>query len=122
MADAKPVLLIYSPQESTLDRLREMLSFSYALILTKDEAACMAAANQKARPAGAVIDVSGSGKNPVKKLCAAALEILAVCDSRQETRAVEAVRQGAAGYMLLPLIQQELATTLESLIARSKTR
>lgn len=102
-------ILIYAPDEHTREAFKSALNKHLPLIVTESRAQCLAAAAQKAPLAKAFIAACSADGDPdidiFKEISSLrpALKIIAVGDNATEEMSAEALRHGAAGYMLMPL-------------------
>ncbi|MEI8011783.1 MAG: response regulator [Candidatus Omnitrophota bacterium] len=103
------IILIYSPEEAMREEIKAALENHLPLITTEDRDQCLEALKQKAplhKAFLAVVDAEGTSAlelfEEVKTL-QPTLKIVAVGRQGTEAVAIEAVRLGADGYILLPL-------------------
>jgi DNA-binding NtrC family response regulator len=110
------IILIYSPQERTREQIKSALANHIALITTEDRQQFLEALKQKTPLHKAFMDVCNAEDEADLELFQQAdvlrpgLKMIAVGTHATEELAVEAVRQGADGYLLLPLSPDAIQT------------
>lgn len=100
-------VLIHAADEYTRDTIKSALIDHCPLIITEDRVQCLEAIKQKAAIHKAFIGVSGKTTATLKlfeeiSALKSGLNMTAVGDHNTEEMAAEAVRHGAAGYILIP--------------------
>ncbi|MBF0331070.1 MAG: hypothetical protein HQL17_03975 [Candidatus Omnitrophica bacterium] len=111
-------LLIYIQDEHTRDTLKGTLCNYIPLIVTEDTPQCLEALKQRSPVSKAIIGVSGMDDDDIADIIHSMLEIkpelkiIALGDKNSEDLAINAVRYGANGYILLPIKADELLATL----------
>jgi DNA-binding NtrC family response regulator len=101
-------VLIYAEDEYTRETIKSTLIDHLPLIVTDDRDQCLEALNQKAGINKAFIGTSSEKSKAALKLfddisgSRPELSVIAVGDHHTENTAIEAVRHGAAGYILIP--------------------
>lgn len=101
-------VLIHAPDEYTRDMIKAALMDHLPLIVTQDRLQCLDALKQKIMPDKAFVAVCADDGNMDLGLfeeifaLRPGLKVIAVGDHDTEDMAAQAVRHGAAGYILMP--------------------
>ena len=107
-------VLIFAENEHTREAIKSALADHIPLIVTEDHTQCMSALQQKAPIHKAFIGVSDENDLGIFEEISAlkpGLKLIAVGDHNTENTAIEAVRVGASGYILLPAKAGEILAT-----------
>ena len=107
-------ILIYDCEEITREALKKILSNRFPLITVEDRAQCIAALKQTAPLSLAFMSVQNEETIDLELFIEARvirkdLTIIALGDGATEDAAVEAVKLGATGYMIKPLMTDDVA-------------
>ena len=101
-------ILIYATDEYTREMIKEALINHLPLIITEDRAQCLDVLRQKTGITKAFIAASSEEGDADRELfeqitaLKPELKVIAVGDHDTEDMAAEAVRHGAAGYIIIP--------------------
>ena len=110
------IILIYSPEERTREEIKAALANHMALVTIEDREQFLEALKQKTPFHKAFMDVRNAQEEADLELFTEAdalrpgLKMIALGRHETEELAVEAVRQGADGYILLPLTADAILT------------
>ncbi|MFH0754318.1 MAG: response regulator [Candidatus Omnitrophota bacterium] len=110
--------LIFAEDEYTRDTLKAALCNHIPLIVTENMVQCLEALHQKAPVYKTIMGISGMNDldvaSAIEEISALKpeMKIIIVGHKNDERMAVESVRHGANGYLLLPIKADELLTTM----------
>jgi DNA-binding NtrC family response regulator len=118
------IILIHATDEYTREMIKSALINHLALIITEDRAQCLEALSQKAKINTAFIGMASEDGEPDFELFEEIsrlnpeLNVIAVGDHDTEDAAADAVRHGAAGYMVVPADANAILTLARGKPAR----
>lgn len=111
-------ILIADECENNRDNLKKILGNNYNLVIVEKPRSALDIMKNTPRPAIAFIAVTKSSKENIATFQAAAqlspsTKIIAMGNSALEEKAVEAVKNGANGYIIIPLSANEIFSLIE---------
>ncbi len=122
---ATPTILIAHTDETTRDSIKKILTNEFPLVVVETPEAVLPVLNSKTSVALLLLDASTTENgldNLLQEIRAIApkLTIIALVNEVNEEDGLEAVRQGANGYIFTPVKTDELRTIVEQTMAKTR--